>query len=395
MSTVAELLPSSSLESSNLATCLAQAGSRWDDKTGAVSMPVYRSSTFRHPGLGQSTGFDYSRTANPTRTVLEATLAAAEGGESSRAFAFASGLAAIDAVLRLFNPGDRIVATEDLYGGTFRLFDSVFRRYGVETIWIDTSQITAVAQALSAPRVKAVFLEVPSNPLLKVVDIGTIAGLARNRGILTIVDNTFLTFCRQRPLDLGADVVVYSATKYLGGHDDVLAGVVTTRRSDLAEQIGFLQNAAGAVLGPDAAWLLLRGLKTLPLRLQRQEENASQLAQWLSRQPRVSKVYYPGLASHPGHQLLRDQSSGFGAMIAFEVAASSQVPEILAGVRIFMFAESLGGVESLITFPAVQTHADIAPAVRERLGVNDRLLRLSIGIEHIDDLRHDLEQVLR
>jgi cystathionine gamma-synthase/cystathionine beta-lyase len=378
-----------------LATLLAQAGSRWDERTGAVSMPVHRSSTFRHPGLGQSTGFDYSRTANPTRSVLEEVLAMAEGGDGARAFAFASGLAAIDTVLRLFEPGDRIVATEDLYGGTFRLFERIFRGYGVETAYADTASLPAVAAALADRRVKAVFLEVPSNPLLNVADIRAIAELARPRGILTIVDNTFLTFCRQRPLELGADLVVYSATKYLGGHDDVVAGVVITRRADLAERVAFLQNAVGAILGPDDSWLLLRGLKTLPLRLAQQEANAQALAEWLVWQPRVGRVCYPGLVNHPGHSVLRRQSSGFGAMLAFEVTDPASIPGILAGVRVFMFAESLGGVDSLITFPAVQTHADMDPAVRERLGISDRMLRLSVGIEDPDDLRQDLECVLQ
>jgi cystathionine beta-lyase/cystathionine gamma-synthase len=377
-----------------LATLLAQAGSRWDERTGAVSMPVYRSSTFRHPGLGQSTGFDYSRTANPTRSALEQTLAAAEGDSGTRAFAFASGLAAIDTVLRLFEPGDRILATEDLYGGTFRLFERIFQRYGIETVYADTASLPAVAAAVAADRVKAIFLEVPSNPLLNVADIPAIAALAKPRGILTIVDNTFLTFCRQRPLELGADLVVYSATKYLGGHDDVVAGVVVTQRADLAERIAFLQNAVGAILGPDDSWLLLRGLKTLPLRLARQEANAQALAEWLAQHPQVSRVRYPGLASHPGHATLRRQSSGCGAMLAFEVADPARIPGILAGVRVFMFAESLGGVESLITFPAVQTHADMDPAVRARLGISNRLLRLSIGVEDLEDLRQDLERVL-
>jgi len=377
----------------NLDTILAQAGSRWDEKTGAISMPVYHSSTFRHPGLGRSTGFDYSRTRNPTRAALEQTLAEAEGGDGTRAFAFASGLAALDAVLRLFHPGDRIVATEDLYGGTFRLFEKLLRPYGIDAVYVDTADLEQVRQALE-PRTSAVFLEVPSNPLLNVADIRAIAALAKQHGALTIVDNTFLTFCRQRPLELGADVVVYSATKYLGGHDDVIAGVATTHRPELAAKIAFLQNAAGAILGPQDSWLLLRGLKTLPLRLARQERSALTLAEWLARHPRVARVFYPGLPTHPGHERLRQQASGFGAMVAFEVADPAQVPDILAGVSVFMFAESLGGVQSLITFPAVQTHADIAPDIRERLGINNRLLRLSVGIENVDDLRQDLERVL-
>ena len=372
-------------------TILAQAGARWDEETGAVSMPVYRSSTFRHPGLGQSTGFDYSRTSNPTRKVLEETMAQIDGGV--RGLAFASGLAAIDAVLRLFKPGDVLVATEDLYGGTFRLFERLFKGYGIETVYVNTAETGAVERALDG-RVRGIFLEVPSNPLLNVADIPAIVALAAPRGILTIVDNTFLTPYRQRPLELGADITVYSGTKYLGGHDDVIAGVVVTRRPELAERLAFIQNAAGAILGADDSWLLLRGLKTLALRLARQEQNALAIAQWLSTHPRVRRVYYPGLPSHPGHETLRRQAGGFGAMVSFQVTDAAAIPRILAEVKVFLFAESLGGVGSLITFPAAQTHADMDPAVRERLGITNRLLRLSIGVEDIDDLRGDLERVL-
>ena len=386
----------SDVSDTKLETFLAQAGSRWDEATGAVSMPVYRSSTFRHPGLGKSTGFDYSRTANTTRSVVEETLAWAEGGGEARASAFSSGLAAIDAVARLFGPGDRMVVTEDLYGGTFRLFEKLHKPYGLETVYVDTTDLGAVENALAHPRVRAVFLEVPSNPLLNVSDVRTIAGLAASRGALTIVDNTFLTFCRQRPMELGADLVIYSATKYLGGHDDLLGGVVISRRPELAEEIAFYQNAAGAILSPDEAWLLLRGLKTLPLRLAKQEANARVLAEWLAAHPRVSRTYYPGLPDHPGNGIFRDQASGDGgAMVAFEVADAARVPDILSGVRVFMFAESLGGVASLITFPSVQTHADIDPETRDRLGISNRLLRLSIGIEDAEDLRQDLERVLQ
>ena len=376
-----------------LDTILAQAGSRGDDTTGAISMPVYHSSTFRHPALGQSTGFDYSRTANPTRSVLEQTLAQAEGGGSTSAFAFASGMAAIDAVMHLFQPGDRILVTEDLYGGTFRLFEKIFRVYGIKIVYVNTASQPDVKQALNAG-VKAVFLEVPSNPLLNVADIRATAALAKQQGALTIVDNTFLTFCRQKCFELGADIVVYSATKYLGGHDDVIAGIVLTATHELAEKIAFFQNAAGAILGPQDSWLLLRGLKTLPLRLAKQEQNAQAIAAWLSRHPRVRRVYYPGLKNHPGHDLLKQQATGFGAMLSFEVADAALVPDILAGVEVFMFAESLGGVESLITYPAVQTHADMDSATLERLGINKRLLRLSIGIEDAADLQRDLERVL-
>lgn len=376
----------------NLETLLAQAGNRRDPATGAISAPIYQTASFGHPALGQSTGFDYSRTANPTRLALEETLAAADGGH--RAFAFASGMAAIDAALRLFAPGDRIVATEDLYGGTFRLFEKVFRPLGIAVDFVDTSDTRAVETALARPDVRGLFVESPTNPLLKVADLRALAALARARGVLTIIDNTFLTPVLQRPLDLGADLAVYSATKYLAGHNDVVAGAVVTRTPELSERVAFLQNATGAILGPQDAWLTLRGLKTLALRVRRQQENALALAQWLCAHPHVRQVHYPGLPAHPGHAILSREKCGWGGMIAFEIDDPERVPEILAGVRVFLFAESLGGVESLITYPAVQTHADIDEATRERLGINRRLLRLSVGIEDPLDLIRDLENVL-
>lgn len=373
-------------------TQLAQAGCRRDPRTGALSAPIYQTASFAHPALGQSTGFDYSRTSNPTRLALEETLAAAEGGH--RGFAFASGLAAIDTVLRLLDAGSRVIVTEDLYGGTFRLFEKAARSFGIETLYVDTSDTDAVRRALTEPAVRALFIESPTNPLLKIADLPALSALARGAGAVTIVDNTFLTPCRQRPLDLGADLVVYSATKYLAGHNDVVAGAVITRTPGWSERIAFLQNAVGAVLAPQDSWLALRGLKTLPLRLKQQEENAGRIAGWLSRHPRVKRVYYPGLPEHPGHDRLRSQSSGFGAMIAFEVEDAARVPAILEGVRVFLFAESLGGVESLITYPRIQTHADMDPAQLDRLGISHGLLRLSVGIENTTDLIRDLEDVL-
>lgn len=319
-------------------------------------------------------------------------MAAADGGH--RAFAFASGMAAIDTVLRLFAPGDRIVVTEDLYGGTFRLFDKVFRPLGIEAVFTDTSDTRAVEAALADPRVRGLFVESPTNPLLKVADLRALAALARARGALMIVDNTFLTPVAQRPLELGADLAVYSATKYLAGHNDVVAGAVVTRTPELSERVAFLQNAVGAILGPQDAWLTLRGLKTLALRIGRQQENALALAEWLCAHPHVRQVLYPGLPGHPGHATLLREKCGWGGMIAFEVDDPARVAGILSGVKIFLFAESLGGVESLITYPAVQTHADIGEATRERLGINNRLLRLSVGIENIQELIEDLERVL-
>jgi cystathionine beta-lyase/cystathionine gamma-synthase len=372
-------------------TLLAQAGSRWDERTGAISMPIYQTATFRHPALGQSTGFDYSRTGNPTRLALEETIAGLDNG--SKAFAFASGLAAIDAIIHLFNSGDRIAISEGLYGGTLRLFEKGYGNFGLETVCIDATDIRAVKKAL-AEGAKAIFVESPTNPLLRIADIGAISQAAHEYRALAIVDNTFFTPVLQRPLDLGADIVVYSASKYLSGHNDVVAGIVVAKTPKLAEKIGFFQNAIGAVLGPQDSWLVLRGLKTLALRISRQQENARFVAEWLRRHPRVKKIYYPGLYEGRDAQLLAAQSKGAGAVISFEVDDAGLVPEILKKVVVFMFAESLGGVESLITFPSVQTHADICPGERDRLGINDRLLRLSIGVEHIDDLIGDLTTAL-
>jgi cystathionine beta-lyase/cystathionine gamma-synthase len=376
----------------NLATLLAQAGNRRDPATGSLSMPVYQTASFGHPALGQTTGFDYSRSSNPTRLAFEETMAAADGGH--RGFAFASGLAAIDAVLRLFKTGDRLVVTEDLYGGTFRLLEKILRPSGIEAVYVDTSCLDKVQAAVGDPRVRGIFVETPTNPLLRIADVRAIASLARARNILTIIDNTFLTPVLHRPLALGADLVVYSATKYLAGHNDVVAGVVVTGTPELSERVAFFQNAVGAILGPQDSWLALRGLKTLPLRLIRQQDNAGRLAERLALHPHVRRVFYPGLPDHPGREILEREGIGPGGMISFEVDDPARVPGILAGVKVFVFAESLGGVESLITYPAVQTHADMDPALRERLGINDRLLRLSIGIEEADDLIRDLENVL-
>jgi len=375
----------------SIETILAQAGSRWDDRTGAVSMPVYQAATFRHPGLGESTGYDYARSGNPNRTVLEETMALLDGGE--RALAFSSGMAAIDCLLRLLHPGDTIVATEDPYGGTFRLLRRVYEERGLKVAFVDTSDTRAVKEALGS-RPRAILIESPTNPLLRVADIPAICEAARKAGVMSVVDNTFLTPWFQRPITLGADAVVYSATKYLSGHNDVLAGVIVTQRKELGEELYFYQNSIGAVPGPWDCWLVLRGLKTLPLRMDRQQQNAQAIAEWLTRQPHVARVLYPGLETHPGHELLKSQSSGFGSIVSFEVDDPDLVKRILSTVRIFLFAESLGGVESLITFPAAQTHADMDAEIRCKLGISDGLLRLSVGIEATEDLIADLSTVL-
>ncbi len=358
-----------------LSTRLVQSGVRFDTVTGAISVPIYQSATFAHPGLGLSTGYDYTRMGNPTRQALEEALADLEGGHS--AYAFASGLSALTAVFLMFEAGDHLLLGEDLYGGTYRLLDSVFSRFGLTASYVDTTDPAAV-EAAFLPETRAMLLESPSNPMLKITDLATIAQMCRERGVLSIVDNTLMTPYLQRPLELGCDLVVHSATKYLGGHNDLLAGVVVARDERLAEEVAFVQNASGPVLAPHDCWLLLRGLKTLAVRLDRQQENAAALAEWLEAHPLVEAVYYPGM----------------GAMLSFSVVDPALVAQVLGGVQVISFAESLGGVESLVTYPLEQTHADVPEETRRRLGIDERLLRISVGIEDISDLRADLEQAL-
>lgn len=372
-------------------TRLVQAGVGWDNRTGSISTPIYQTAIFRHPRLGESTGYDYSRSGNPTRGVLEETIAALEGGV--RGFAFASGMAAIATLMYLFRAGDHLVVSDDLYGGTFRLFEQAYAPLGFRFTYVDTSDLRRV-EAVVDERTRGLFIETPTNPLMKISDLRALSALARERGLVHVVDNTFMTPYLQRPHELGADVVLHSATKYLGGHNDLIAGLLTTNREDLADKLYFFQNAAGGILGPQDSWLLLRGMKTLAVRLHRQEENARALAQWLERHPAVEKVYYPGLPHHPGHELQRSQAEGFGGMISFTVVDAGLVPRILERVRVISFAESLGGVESLITYPATQTHADIPEEIREMRGITRRLLRLSVGIEALEDLMEDLDRAL-
>ncbi|GAB1535596.1 PLP-dependent aspartate aminotransferase family protein [Geovibrio sp. ADMFC3] len=376
----------------NIDTILAQAGSRRDPHTGAVSTPIHQCATFRHPALGQSTGYDYSRTANPTRQALENAMAELENG--ARGLAFSSGMAAVDNVIRLLSPNDKVVITEDLYGGTYRIFQKVYAQYGIEAVYVDTSDIRAVEAALNDRAVKMLFVEVPTNPMLKVADIKALGELAKKRGIIFVVDNTFLSPYSLRPLDLDADIVLHSATKYLNGHNDVVAGVLVTKTQELGDRLFFFQNSVGSILSPNDSWLVLRGLKTLHLRIEKQSANALAVAEFLEKHPKVKKVFYPGLKSHQGHAVQAKQAKCFGGMVSFEVDEPALVPQILKSVKVFHFAESLGGTESLITFPAVQTHADIEPEIRERLGVTDRLLRLSIGVEHGDDLINDLKNAI-
>ncbi|MBP1764216.1 MAG: Cys/Met metabolism pyridoxal-phosphate-dependent protein [Firmicutes bacterium] len=375
-----------------LSSQIAQVGLCTDKKTGAISTPIYQTATFRHPGLGQSTGYDYTRSKNPTRQVLEEGIASLEGGHAG--FAFSSGMAAITSVLMLYESGDHLIAVADCYGGTYRVLDKVFTKFGLSVSFIDTSSLYEI-QAAIRPATKAILVETPTNPLMKIADIAAIVKLARAHNLHVIVDNTFLTPYFQRPLEMGADIVLHSGTKYLAGHSDLVCGLAVTRTAELSEKLAFLQNATGAVLGPSDCWLLLRGIKTLALRMERHNSNATAVALWLQQHPHVQHVYFPGLSNHPGKEIHDRQAAGYGGMIAFEVDDPALVPRILSQVNLIQFAESLGGVESLITFPSVQTHADIPAALREKFGINDKLLRLSVGIEAAEDIIEDLKQAIR
>jgi len=367
-------------------------GSRcYDPHTGAVSFPIYQSATFRHPGLNQTTGYDYSRLQNPTREELENTIANIENGKFG--FAFSSGMAAISTILSLFSPGDHIIVSDDLYGGTYRLFEEIYKKYGLEFSYIDTGKIQEIENAVK-DNSKAFFIDTPSNPMMKVSDIRAISEFAKDRGMLLIVDNTFLTPYFQRPLEFGADIVIHSGTKYLGGHNDTLAGLIVVNDDELAEKLKLIQKSEGAVLSPFDSWLILRGIKTLGLRLEKQQENAMKIAKWLCTHKNVTKVNYVGLPDHESYNISKSQASGFGAMISFNVKDVQIVEKVLEKVQLVLFAESLGGVESLITYPVVQTHSAIPEEMRERIGVNDTLLRLSVGIEDAEDIIADLEQAL-
>jgi cystathionine gamma-synthase/cystathionine beta-lyase len=375
----------------NISTQAAHIGVGWDSFTGGLTVPIYQTATFCHPGLGKSTGYDYSRSKNPTRQVLEDAIALLEG--ASRGFAYSSGMAAITSLLLLFKAGDHLIVTEDLYGGTYRLLEQCFSRFGLSFSYVDTTDLRAVGGAIR-PETRALFVESLTNPLLRVADIAGLSAISRDHGLLTIVDNTFLTPYLLRPLELGADITMHSGTKYLAGHNDVVCGLLAVKDPALAEKVAFHQNAAGAVLGPQDSWLTIRGMKTLSIRLERQQASAGRIALWLSGHSKVRKVYYPGLPTHSGHKQAMRQGRGFGAVISFEVVEPSFVEPFLSRTRLISFAESLGGVETLITFPAVQTHSDIDPKIRERLGITSTLLRLSVGIEDADDLIADLERAL-
>jgi cystathionine beta-lyase/cystathionine gamma-synthase len=362
-----------------------------DPETGAVVQPIHMATTFAQQGVGKHRGFEYSRTGNPTRNALEECLAALE--DAKHCLAFASGLGAETTLMLLLDPGDHVVYMEDVYGGTFRLFDKVLKRYGLTFSAIDASDLDAVEQAMTA-QTRMVWLESPTNPLLRVVDIDAVSEIAHSHGATVCVDNTFATPYLQQPLHLGADVVVHSSTKYIGGHSDVVGGALMTNNADLASRLRFHQNAVGAVPSPFDCWLLLRGVKTLALRVERQSENALQIAQALEKNTAVKRVFYPGLDSHPGRGVAARQMRLFGGMVSFEVADESTAFRVLERLKIFALAESLGAVESLAEHPARMTHASIPPAERQRAGVGDGLIRLSIGVEDVVDLITDLEFAL-
>ena len=356
---------------------------------GAVATPIYQTATFSHPAVGSSTGFDYSRESNPTRSELEETINGLEHAVLS--LACSSGLAALTLCLELFDSGDHILCTEDLYGGSVRLFSSLGKKRGISFSYADTSNIEET-RARITPQTKALYIETPSNPTMGVTDIRAMKKLADEYSLLLIADNTFLSPYFQNPLDLGADLVIHSGTKFLNGHNDVLAGFVCTNREDLAEQLRYLYKTVGSCLSAFDSYLLLRGLKTLAVRMERQQKNALQIAQWLKKQPKVTDVLYIGLPKHPGYEVNLSQSRGFGSMISFHVDSKETAIRILNSVKLITYAESLGGTESLITYPRLQTHADVPEEIRERLGINDRLLRFSVGLEDVEDLIADLKQ---
>lgn len=364
----------------------------YDECTGAVSFPIYQSATFRHPKLNQTTGYDYSRLQNPTREELENIIATLEEGRFG--FAFSCGMAAISTIIKLFCPGDHVIVSDDLYGGTYRLFEEVFKKFGIEFVYIDTSEIENIERVIKK-NTRGIFIETPSNPMMKVSDIKKISKLSKSNNLLFIVDNTFLTPYYQKPLKLGADIVIHSGTKYLGGHNDTLAGLIVVDDEILADKVKLIQKSEGAVLSPLDSWLIIRGIKTLAIRMDKQQENAFKIADWLKINKNISKVIYVGLNEHKGYDISKSQSSGFGAMISFYVNDSNLVENLLSKLKVVIFAESLGGVESLITYPIVQTHAAIPAQFLEEIGVTNKLLRLSVGIEDVNDILYDLEQAMK
>jgi cystathionine beta-lyase/cystathionine gamma-synthase len=366
------------------------AGQEPDPSTGAVTTPIYQTSTYVQEGLGKHKGYEYARTKNPTRLALEQNMAVLERGVAG--YAFASGMAAETAITQLLlKQGDHAICSDNVYGGTFRLFDKIVRHYGVEFSYVTTSDPEAVRKALR-PNTRMVFIETPTNPVMAITDIHAISEITHTHDARVVVDNTFMSPYFQRPLELGADIVIHSTTKYLNGHSDSVGGIVVLKHKDDAEKLAFIQNAAGAILSPFDSWLVLRGIKTLPIRMEAHNSNGMTVAKYLSAKKQVRKIYYPGLPDHPGHELAKKQMSGFGAMIAFDLGGLDRATTFLGRVRLCSLAESLGGVETLISHPATMTHASVPAEQRARLGITDGLVRISVGIEDVEDLIADLEQ---
>ena len=375
----------------NIESALIHGGIYGDKTTGAVNVPIYQTSTYEQSGLGENTGWEYSRTGNPTRAALEALIAELEGGMAG--FAFASGMAAIATVLSLFKSGDSVIISSNVYGGTYRILDKVFKNFGINYSIEDTTNLESLETKFT-PDVKAILIESPANPLLTVTDIAAVSEIAKRHGALSIVDNTFMTPYLQRPIELGADIVIHSATKYLGGHSDLVAGLVVVNSDELAERMAFLQNAEGGVLGPFDSFLLIRGIKTLGVRMDRHVENAVKVANFLQINDAVKKVYYPGLADAQAYEINRKQAKNGGAMLSFELKDGYDVRTFFKSLKLIALAESLGGVESLVCHPASMTHASIPYEIRQKVGITEGLIRLSVGIENIYDLLADLEQAI-
>ncbi|MBO6176941.1 MAG: PLP-dependent transferase [Treponema sp.] len=375
----------------NIESALIHGGIYGDATTGAVNVPIYQTSTYEQQGIGQNKGWEYSRTGNPTRAALEALIAELEGGTNG--FAFGSGMAALTAVISLFKTGDRIIISSNVYGGTFRVLDKIFKNFGITYSIEDTTNLEELDKKIASD-VKAILVETPANPLLTITDLKGIADIAKRHGILSIVDNTFMTPYLQRPIESGIDIVVHSATKYLGGHSDVVAGLAVVHDKELADRLAFIQNATGGVLGPFDSFLLIRGIKTLGVRLDRHTENALKIARWLEKNDAVKKVYYPGLETAQGYEINKRQAKNGGAMISFELKENYDYKKFFSSLGLIALAESLGGVESLACHPASMTHASIPREIREKVGITDGLIRLSVGIENADDLIQDLQQAI-
>jgi cystathionine gamma-lyase/cystathionine beta-lyase/cystathionine gamma-lyase/homocysteine desulfhydrase len=372
-------------------TVAIHAGNEPDSATGAVSVPIYQTSTYAQEGLGKHKGFEYARTQNPTRLALEKNIAALEGAKFG--FAFASGMSATDAILKLVKAGDHVICGDNTYGGTYRLFSKILSNYGIEFDFVDTSDVNNVEAAFKT-NTKMVFVETPTNPIMTVTDLRSVSEIARARGARVVCDNTFMSPYLQKPMDFGVDIVVHSTTKYLNGHSDSIGGFAALNDEEDAEWIRFVQNSIGAILSPFDSFLVLRGTKTLAVRMEKHDENGRAVANFLAEHPKVEKVYYPGLASHRQHELAKRQQNGFGGMVAFETGSLENAKKVLESVKICTLAESLGGVESLISHPATMTHASVPAEKRQSLGITDGLVRVSVGIEDIEDILEDLDQAL-